>query len=60
MTVGGALTLDGRISADGSAGLSQGSGGGSGGAIYVTVGGLLGAGVISANGGSGDLPIGGN
>src|SRR5207245_1030579 len=34
-------------------------GGGSGGSLWLTAGRLLGAGTISANGGSGGLPVGG-
>ena len=52
LTVGGALTVGGTLSANGDAGLGNG-GGGSGGSILVTVGGLFtGAGNIQANGGN--------
>ena len=48
------LLLDGRISANGSPALAEGSGGGSGGSVWVTAGTLTGAGTISANGGMGN------
>ena len=54
LTVPGTLTVDGRISADGQAGLGQGTGGGSGGSVWLTAGTLAGAGLISANGGAGN------
>ena len=54
MNVSGTLWLDGKISADGGAGLSEGGGGGSGGSVWLTVGTLTGAGTISANGGMGN------
>ncbi len=54
ITVTGALLVNGRISANGGAGLGQGAGGGSGGSVYLTVGTLAGAGTISANGGAGN------
>ena len=54
LTVTGTLVLDGRISADGSPGIAQGSGGGSGGSISLAVGTLIGGGTISANGGMGN------
>ena len=44
LNVAGMLMLDGRISADGSPGLAEGSGGGSGGSVWLTVGTLTGAG----------------
>ena len=53
LTVTGVLMLDGRISADGSPGIAEGSGGGSGGSISLGVGTLTGGGTISANGGMG-------
>ncbi|MDB6121365.1 MAG: hypothetical protein JWQ71_358 [Pedosphaera sp.] len=53
MTVIGALTNNGRISADGGAGTSSGSGGGSGGSVWLSVGSIAGTGSISANGGAG-------
>ena len=57
LTVGGTLTLDGTLTADGSDGSAYnpygGGGGGSGGSIYLTAGTLTGSGGISANGGIG-------
>ncbi|MCX6926728.1 MAG: hypothetical protein NT154_26520 [Verrucomicrobia bacterium] len=53
MTVTGTLRVDGRVSANGRAGLALGSGGGSGGSVWLTAGTLAGTGVISANGGAG-------
>jgi len=44
----------GRISADGTMGLAPGSGGGSGGSIWINAGTLSGSGLISANGGAGN------
>lgn len=54
LTVSGALSVGGRISAEGTAGLAPGAGGGSGGSIWITAGTLTGSGLISANGGSGN------
>jgi hypothetical protein len=54
LTVVGPLIADGRISADGTPGLAPGAGAGSGGTVFLTVGTLSGAGVISANGGAGN------
>ena len=54
MTVNGALLVNGRISANGRPGLALGSGGGSGGSVWLTAGTLAGGGVISANGGAGN------
>ena len=53
LNVTGMLVLDGRISADGGLALAEGSGGGAGGSVWLTVGTLTGAGTISANGGMG-------
>src|ERR1017187_9555119 len=53
LNVTGLLLLDGRISANGNPGLTDG-GGGSGGSVWLTVGTLAGAGTISANGGAGN------
>jgi len=58
LTVTGALTVNGRISADGRNG-ELSSGGGSGGSLWITAGTLTGSGVISANGGSGNGLAGG-
>ena len=55
-TVGGTLTVDGDVTADGeqgSTGNHRAGGGGSGGSIYVTTSALAGGGTISANGGEG-------
>ena len=54
ISITGALLVNGRISANGGAGYLQGSGGGSGGSVWLTVGTLAGAGTISANGGAGN------
>jgi hypothetical protein len=54
LNVTGTLQLDGRISANGTAGTSPGGGGGSGGTVALSAGRLAGAGSISANGGTGD------
>ncbi len=54
LTVGGALTNDGAISANGGTpGSGRLAGGGSGGGIYIQTGSLVGGGVISADGGNG-------
>jgi hypothetical protein len=55
LIVGGTLTVNGSIAANGGDGIGNvnySSGGGSGGSIYLTVGGLAGSGTISANGGA--------
>jgi len=57
--VAGLLVVDGQITADGTRGVNLSSGGGSGGSIWLSVYGLAGSGLISANGGAGDLPNGG-
>jgi hypothetical protein len=55
LSVTGTLQVDGRISAQGLSGTgSESAGGGSGGSIYLTVGTLSGAGIIAANGGTGN------
>jgi hypothetical protein len=59
LTVTGKLQVDGLISANGAVPTSESGGGGSGGSIYLTVGGFAGNGSVSANGASGDLPNGG-
>jgi hypothetical protein len=59
LTVGGALTVDGRLSAGGDAALQDDGGGGSGGSIWLTTGALAGEGVISTDGGAGELYGGG-
>lgn len=58
MNVTGALTVDGRISADGTSG-GLNSGGGAGGSVWLTAGTLAGTGTISANGGAGNGTAGG-
>ena len=50
LTVGGSLTLNGTITANGATGGSY-SGGGSGGSIYLLLGTLTGSGTIAAKGG---------
>ena len=59
LTVGGALTLSGRLSASGGAGLQEGSGGGSGGSVWLTAGAVTGTGTVTADGGAGQLSNGG-
>ncbi len=59
LSVSGTLTLDGRITANGLLGTGQGSGGGSGGSVWLTVGNLQGTGAIMANAGPGEMPVGG-
>jgi hypothetical protein len=59
LTVGGALTVNGRLSAEGDAALQDDGGGGSGGSIWLTAGALAGDGVIAADGGAGELYGGG-
>jgi len=59
LRVGGTLTVDGSISADGFDGSQDGSGGGSGGSIWLSAGTVRGSGSITANGGEGELYGGG-
>jgi hypothetical protein len=59
LDVGGTLTVNGTVSADGNAGLFPGAGGGSGGSVWLTVGTLAGQGVMSADGGAGQGRVGG-
>jgi hypothetical protein len=59
LNVGGVLTVDGQLSANGDWGLQDNSGGGSGGSIWVTAGTLVGNGEITADGGEGELYGGG-
>lgn len=60
MVVGGTLTLDGQLTADGTNSTSTYSGGGgSGGSVYLTVGTLAGSGSITAEGGNGSSSSGG-
>jgi hypothetical protein len=58
-TVGGALTLNGRLSAGGNAASQDDGGGGSGGSVWLTAGALAGNGAIAADGGAGELYDGG-
>lgn len=53
LIVGGALTLDGQISAEGQAGAQDNAGGGSGGSVWVQAATLIGGGEIRADGGNG-------
>lgn len=57
--VGGTLTLDGTISANGFNGTADNSGGGSGGSVFISTRALAGAGSIVANGGAGEWVEGG-
>jgi hypothetical protein len=59
LTVGGALTVDGQLSANGNPGLQDDAGGGSGGSIWLAANSLSGGGTISATGGAGELFDGG-
>lgn len=52
LLVGGTLNLQGRISANGRPATGDESGGGSGGSVWVTVGGALGGGQVQASGGA--------
>lgn len=53
LSVGGTLTIDGAVRANGNSGANNGGGGGSGGSLYLTAATLAGSGTISANGGNG-------
>jgi hypothetical protein len=59
LTVDGSLTLNGNVSANGNDGYLDGSGGGSGGSIWITANTLSGNGSLSANGGMGESYEGG-
>ena len=59
LTVGGTLTLNGSLTAEGKAGLQDNAGGGSGGSIWLAAGALAGQGAIAADGGAGELYGGG-
>ena len=50
----GTVEIDGILTADGGDAISSGSGGGSGGSIYIVCDHMSGAGVISARGGKGN------
>jgi hypothetical protein len=58
-TVGGVLTVNGRLSAGGNAASQDDGGGGSGGSILLAAGALAGSGAIAADGGAGELYDGG-
>lgn len=55
LLVGGTLNVAGSVTANGTPGWQDDSGGGAGGSIWITAGGLTGVGSISAAGGPGDL-----
>src|ERR1039458_54136 len=59
LIVGGALTVNGRVSAGGNAALQDDGGGGSGGSILLAASALAGDGAIGADGGAGVLYDGG-
>ena len=52
LNVGGALTINGAVTAEGGAGLQPSSGGGSGGSVWIDAGALLGGGRVAADGGA--------
>jgi hypothetical protein len=59
LRVGGPLTLNGKLTANGNAALFEGAGGGSGGSVWVTTSQIEGSGLIAAAGGAGDPDEGG-
>jgi hypothetical protein len=59
LQVGGALTVNGTVTANGNAALFEGAGGGSGGSVFLTAHSFAGIGTVTANGGSGELSGGG-
>ncbi|NOS70465.1 MAG: carboxypeptidase regulatory-like domain-containing protein, partial [Verrucomicrobia bacterium] len=60
LIVGGTLSLDdARLGANGSEGLQDDSGGGSGGSVWITASAITGSGIINADGGAGELFNGG-
>jgi hypothetical protein len=59
LNVGGTLSVNGKVGANGSAGIFPGAGGGAGGSIWLMAGALAGGGTISANGGAGQDALGG-
>jgi hypothetical protein len=59
LAVGGTLTVDGNLSANGNDGWQDNAGGGSGGSLWIQAGTLAGTGAITANGGMGELWYGG-
>ncbi|MFO1477325.1 MAG: Ig-like domain-containing protein [Verrucomicrobiota bacterium] len=54
LTLGGTLTVNGRLSANGNDGQQDGAGGGSGGSLWVTAAAISGNGLLSAAGGFGE------
>ncbi|MGH7954082.1 MAG: hypothetical protein ACREFE_19475, partial [Limisphaerales bacterium] len=59
LIVGGALDVNGRISANGTGWQISGAGGGAGGSLWLSAATLSGSGTISANGGNGEFFNGG-
>jgi len=59
LQIGGTLTVNGRLSADGAGAPPNNAGGGSGGSIWITARAVAGEGVIRANGGPGEWVDGG-
>jgi hypothetical protein len=59
LNVTGSLAVAGSISANGNDGIIDGSGGGSGGSIWITANSLSGNGAVTANGGMGESSEGG-
>lgn len=59
LKVGGTLTINGLVSANGNAALIEGSGGGAGGSVWLTARSFGGNGMIFANGGPGEPGQGG-
>lgn len=59
LSVGGTLTVDGNLSANGNDGYQDNAGGGSGGSLWIAAGTLAGTGTITADGGWGELWFGG-
>lgn len=56
LSIAGTLTVDGSISANGSAGNGNEAAGGAGGSIWIECSGLFGSGLITANGGASNSP----
>ncbi|MFA5392762.1 MAG: hypothetical protein WC306_03760, partial [Candidatus Paceibacterota bacterium] len=59
LTISGILTVTGNITANGETCVNLWGGGGSGGSVWINTGTLAGAGIISANGGNGEINNGG-
>ncbi|HWI59631.1 MAG TPA: hypothetical protein VNZ22_20550, partial [Bacillota bacterium] len=59
LVVGGALRVDGSLSANGADGMNERSGGGAGGSLWLTAQTLSGAGSLTAQGGRGEPSLGG-